>query len=90
MAKQRLNDTAAFRSVPSSGNTSHSVSVRKIDNGYVESTSDYNSMTGESKYSERFSEMAPDIGRVNGPRAGVGPDVENRLSDTMRYLNNDK
>lgn len=51
----RLNDTEALADAPFEGELSRTVSTRKIDNGYLTRTSEYNSQTGECRSSERFS-----------------------------------
>jgi len=79
----RLNDTAALVALPSDGATEHTVSVKKIDNGYLTRTSSYNYETGECRSNEQFSTEKP---RINPP--GVSRDAagSNSLSDTKRYL----
>jgi hypothetical protein len=63
----RLNDTVAIVATPAfnsismpSYHESRSVSVRKIDNGYI--TSESTCKGGDYKSTERFSSDAPDIG----------------------------
>ena len=86
MAKRRLNDTEGLR--PSSGMADggdHSVSVRKIDNGYVVRQSSYNNKTGQCSSSETFSEREP---RVSAPKVGKSPapDQGSPLRGAMDYL----
>lgn len=88
MAK-RLNDTMALVAEPLSGGVEHSVSVRKVGNGFVTKTSRYNPDTGGYQCSEDFSKKAPRVlaPKVMGGREGsVGNEG---LADTKRYLGND-
>lgn len=89
MSKRTLNDTAAITAQPSERGYNQSVNTRKIDNGYVISQSGCDPKTGEYKYSEQFSATPPVItpGKVT---VGASPDKGNPLSDTMKYLNNDR
>jgi hypothetical protein len=86
MAKKRLNDTEALQ--PSSGmsmGSDHSVSVRKIDNGFVVRQSVYNNRTGECSSTETFSEREP---KVTAPKVGrnPAPDQGSPLRGAMDYL----
>lgn len=86
MGQKRLNDTAAIAASPPSGNQEHSISVRKIDNGFVARSSTCNSATGEYKSSEQYFENAPKIvpaqvAKVMSVRSGGG------LADSVDYLN---
>lgn len=86
MARHRLNDTRALTAQPPGGNQEHSVSVRKIDDGFIVRTSTCNPETGEYKSREQYHERAP---RIIAPRVARGPAPENEgsLRDTMAYLN---
>jgi hypothetical protein len=87
MAK-RLNDTAALvESPPMQGGQEHSIRVKKIDNGYLICTSEYNPDTGVYKSREEFSARPPRImpGRVAFGRIDPG----NPLADAMRYMGDD-
>ena len=58
----RLNDTAAVVGIPSFGpelNESNSVSVRKIDNGYIVNKS--SCRNGRYESSEQYSPTAPQL-----------------------------
>ena len=81
MAKRR-SDVAVIQSMPVRGGdeSSTSVTVRKIDNGYVVSTSQY----GDGKYSctERYSAMKPDVA-IGAGGEGRGP---NSLKDAIKSL----
>ena len=70
MAK-RLNDTAAIVNEPG-GNLEHSVSVRRIDNGFLISKRTYNEGTGLSYHSEEFSKNAPQIGMPKVKKDAAG------------------
>lgn len=76
----RLNDTAALRGPSSCCDIS--VSTRKIDNGYIKSTSSYNQKTGAFKSSEEFVTRPSD----EPDRGAVGNEG---LGDTKRYLGDD-
>lgn len=68
----RLNDTAAVASMPVSEGHYASVSVRKIDNGYITSRT---SNHGQNYVStETFSENQPDLdGGIHGPDSEGNP-----------------
>lgn len=85
MGKRRLNDTAAIAANPPSGNQEHSISVRKIDNGFIARSSTCNSATGEYKSSEQYFASAPKI--VPAKVARAGDSASAGLADTMAYLN---
>lgn len=77
----RLNDTMALASRPASPGVERTVDVKKIDNGYVTRTSEYNSRTGKYTCAEEYSKDPPgSSGRSGG---SVGPEG---LADTKRYL----
>jgi hypothetical protein len=86
MGKRRLNDTAAIAATPPSGNQEHSISVRKIDNGFIARSSTFNSGTGECKSSEQFFSSAPKIIPARVARS-MDADAGGGLADTMAYLN---
>ena len=86
---KRLNDTAALTSRPFGAGENHSVSVSKIDNGYLVRTTSCNDRTGEYKVNESFSSSPPRIlpakldGRQGGGNGAVGAEG---LSTTRSYL----
>lgn len=84
--RSRLNDTGALVSSPRDGGESHSVSTRKIDNGYIVSQSRTDPRTGEYSYTEQFTDKQPKItpAKVAG---GPSPDAGNSLADTVKYMN---
>jgi hypothetical protein len=84
--KRRLNDTAAIAASPPSGNTEHSISVRKIDNGFVARSSMCNPTTGEYKSSEQYFANAPRVIPARVART-MATDSGGGLADTMDYLN---
>jgi hypothetical protein len=83
---RRLNDTAAIAASPPSENQEHSISVRKIDNGFVARSSTCNSATGEYKSSEQYFPSAPRIIPAKVARS-MSDDAGGGLADTMAYLN---
>lgn len=88
MAK-RLNDTSTIAGGASASGVEHTVRSRKIDNGYVVSTSTYNCETGEYWCSERFSAKPP---KISAPGvSGMARDAtgNSSLSDTKKYLGED-
>lgn len=90
MARKRLNDTAAIVAEPLGSEQSMSVSVRKIDNGYVTRTSHCDPRTGAYNSAETFSKNPPRIipARVDG-RQSPSPDQGNPLRDAKMYLGDD-
>lgn len=84
MAK-RLNDTAAITGRSATSNIEHSISTRKIDNGYIVRESSCDPNTGEYKSSERFMKNAPTIVPAKVSR-GPSPDGPNSLADAKSYL----
>ena len=84
---RRLNDTASLATRPFEAGESHSISTRKIDNGYLTCTSTYNPRTGECRSAETFSRNPPRIiaPRVDG-RSGANPDSGNSLRGAKDYL----
>lgn len=73
--KSRLDDTAALVANPMGSGESHSVSTRKIENGYLVCESSCNPRTGEYTSSERFSAEEPRIVKpsVRGSSPDAGP-----------------
>jgi hypothetical protein len=89
MKRSRLNDTAAISSRSAGSGVDHTISSRKIDNGFIIRESSYNEQTGKYTSSEQFSKDAPRItpGRVD---VGASPDgAGNTLAATKRYLGGD-
>jgi hypothetical protein len=84
MAGKRLSDTNALVENPGSA-VSHTVSTRKIDNGWLIRQSSYNEDTGECRSSERFSDRAPKIAPARVGR-GSAPDEGSPLRGAMDYL----
>ena len=82
--KRRLNDTAALVREPG-GNLEHSVSVRRIDNGFLVCRTTHNEGTGTFTRSEEFSKNAPRVGmpQVKKDAAGYG---EGSLSAAVESL----
>jgi len=79
----RLNDTAALAG-KSSSCCDVDVSTRKIDNGYIQRTSEYNPKTGSYRSSEKF------VKSPNGETdEGYGAAGCETLGDTKKYLGND-
>lgn len=87
MIKRQLNSTAALTDMPIEANgREHSLSVRKIDNGYLTRRSTYTS-AGEYKSSECFSKKPPEGFADREARRGkVGSEG---LADTKVYLGKD-
>lgn len=81
----RLNDTAAIARAPMRNGGTRTVSVEKIDNGYLTRTSEYNDKVGSYKSSTTYSKDAPSA-EGGAARGGVGDEC---LADTKRYLGND-
>lgn len=78
----RLNDTAAL-AMKSSACCDVDVSTRKIDNGYIQRTSEYNPKTGSYRSSEKF------VKSPNGDDGSYGAAGCETLSDTKKYLGDD-
>lgn len=85
---RRLNDTAALVGVPEGSQSEHSLSSRKIANGFVVRESSCNPATGEYRSAETFYKSQPKL--VPGSVAGEPADANGGLADAMKYLNNDK
>ena len=81
----RKNDTAALVASPPQGGMDHTISVRKIDNGYLVRSSSFNDQTGEFKSAETFSKNAPTIVPAKVAR-GANPDAGGALERAMDYL----
>jgi hypothetical protein len=85
MSKLKLNSESVLAGkLVSGGEDSHSISSRKIDNGYIVSSHSYNSRTGECKSSERFVEGEPRL--VPGKEFGITSSVKNPLRGAVDYL----
>lgn len=88
----RLNDTQGLTARPFAGGEEHSVSSRRIDNGYLVRTSTCNPETGEYKSSERFMASQPNItaprvdGRQVGSASRAGSVGDEGLAGTRSYL----
>lgn len=82
---KKLNNTNAIVERPRNAGENHSISTRKVDNGYVVSESSYNPKTMEYRNSESFQQSPPKIipGRVD---SSPSPDSGGGLRDTMSYL----
>ncbi len=87
MARKRLNDTEALVVRPFAGGEEHSISSRKIENGYLTRTSSYNPGTGECKSAEIFTKNPPKLTapRMDG-RQGRDATGDSSLADTVKYL----
>lgn len=87
MAK-RLSDTARLASTPSDPGESHSISSRKIDNGYLVSQSSYNPGTGAYTCAERFVKNPPRLmpPKLDGRQGSAGNDGPEALSDAVAYM----
>lgn len=83
----RLNDTIGLSSRGAGGGESHTVSTRKIDNGYLVCRESYNSGTGECHRTEMFSRGKPEISpaKIRGA-AGQMADSRNALADANACL----
>lgn len=87
--KSTLNNTAALVSRGPDGGEEHSISVRKIENGFLTRQSSYNPGTGECHSSETFSKSRPEI-RPPRVRGGAGElaDSRNAMADANKELRN--
>lgn len=87
MARKRLNDTEALaRGAPGLyTGEDHSVSVRRIENGFIIRQSECNPNTGHYSTREVFSERQPRITPASVKRGSVNDGSES-LRDTMGYL----
>jgi len=88
MAK-RLNDTKGLTR-EFSGDVSHTVSTRKIDNGYLIRRSSSNDHTGEYSSSETFSAAPPKVNPPSVSRGNPAPDQGSPLKGAMEYLKGSK
>ena len=79
----RRNDTRAIVEQPSSGQTSHSINVRPVENGFVVCQSSCNPSTGEYKSSETFSKEQP---KIVPPRVARAKVAGESLAGAMSYL----
>lgn len=92
MAKRgRLSDTAALTQRPFAAGEDHSISSRKIENGYLTRVSTCNSHTGEYKSSEHFTKNPPRITapKMDGRQGSSGDVGSESLADTRKYLGED-
>lgn len=83
---RRLNDTAPIAERGCESGVEHTVSTRKIDNGFIVRSSSYNGGTGEYKSSEQFSKNPP---KITAPGvSGMARDAtgNSSLADTKKYL----
>ena len=81
---KRLNDTAALVREPG-GNLEHSVSVRRIDNGFLVCRTTHNEGTGTYTRSEEFSKNAPRVGMPQVKKDAAGYS-EGSLSAAVEML----
>lgn len=83
----KLNNTIALSSRGAGGGESHTVSTRKIDNGYLIRCESYNAGTGECHSTETFSRGRPEVTapKVKGA-AGELADSRNALADANACL----
>lgn len=86
--RSRLSDTEGLVSRDFDSGESHSVSVRKVGDQYLTSTTRYNPKTGDCETSEQITKSPPKIepARVRGREAGYGAAGCESLSDTKRYM----
>lgn len=84
---KRLNDTQALVARGLDAGQSHSISTRKIDNGYVTSVSTCDPMTGRYDHAELFTANPPNIKppRIDG-RQGASVDSPSSLREAKAYL----
>lgn len=84
---KRLNDTSSLVNRPFAAGEDHSISTRKIDNGYLTRVSTCNPETGEYKSAEVFTKGQPRITapRIDG-RQGGSVDSGNSLREAREYL----
>ena len=74
---RRLNDTAALTQRPLEMGVEHTVSTRKVGDGYVTRTSSYNEATGKCTSTEQLSKTPPKI---------IPPRVESAPADAAGSL----
>lgn len=86
MAKKRLNDTSAIVNQHMPSEAHHSISTRKIDNGWLIEQSTHNPQTGHYSSSTSFSPNAPRIIPGRAARSGVSPDSGSSLRRCMDYM----
>lgn len=83
--RRGLNSTEAISGKGYQAGEHHSISTRKIENGYVVDITSCNPGTGEYKCSEIFTKEPPNIKPPDFTgRRGKG--INNALSDTKTYL----
>jgi len=86
MAKNaRPSDTAAITARPMRAGTDQSVSIRKIDNGYLVRESSSNDRTGEYKSSEHFSATLPVVPTLERREEAS----ESSLREAVEYMKGD-
>jgi len=86
MGKRRLNDTRALVDRPFQAGEDHSISVRRIENGYLVRQSACNPETGEYRSSESFSSTPP---RITPPKVAgrqANGDTGGTLRSTKAYM----
>ena len=88
---RRLNDTEALVERPFQAGEEHTISTRKIANGYLVRQSSYNPNTGECHSAETFTKNPPKIKApsLDGRQKGPAPDNANSLADAAAYLGKD-
>lgn len=77
----RLNDTRALTDRPMASGESQSISVEKIQNGFIVCESSCNPHTGEYKSTRHFTPAPPTVAQKSDQMS------ESSLQDTMDYLN---
>ena len=82
----RLNDTAAIANRPMEAGETHTVSSRKVENGWMVCHSYYNPRTGECRSSEVFSTSPPMVPRPGDGGSGPSPDSGSSLAKAMEYM----
>ena len=82
---KRLSDTVGLVREGAEPGESHSLSVRRIENGHITTVSTCNPRTNEYRSSEVFTKSPPKISppRIDGRQASAGSES---LGDTMSYL----
>lgn len=86
---RRLNDTESLTSRPFQAGEDHSISVRRVENGYLTRTSSYNPGTGDCKSAEVFTKNPPRLipPKMDSRQGSVGEG--NTLKQTKEYLGGD-
>lgn len=84
---KRLNDTAAIASRTSGdAGAHHSISTRKIDNGWLVETSSHDPTTGHYRSSTKFASNQPRLIPGRAARIGASPDSSGSMRDACDYL----